>query len=672
MIRANNISKSFARPLFNDLSFEISNGITQICGKSGSGKSTLMNILMNNEKFDKGEVTYSKKNYQISYCGQEPSLLNDFSLIKNIEIFRLDIDFEIYEKLKKILNFPYEKSKLIDLSIGERQKAEIIACMSKRADTYFMDEPFSSIDKECRDHLIDFLNEFSINHEVVIINHNISCSKLVIKQNIELVNTDLNSKLINNPKFKEDKIVFRRNFKITFFSWLRSQKLNNIVHFVISAACFIMLALGSAYLNFDSVETTTKKALSSDPFTMHPIKINTLYKDVTNNYYEDLLNYSYLGFTLVDKNTFEKIDFYANLPDDSQEVFYFSNADKNLISSEQEIDVSGNKYNLKIIDSNKLKGLITKPSLKLQELLDGLIETRMIFCSPIFARQLICSSDSPLFSVDNLKLFALPGLSYDASKNYLMFGKNYKEDIVIVDSNDKILSIPNVKEGEFVYDSDYDKYYVDSTLDDSKIHVSYANYLFMNLKIDRYSPSIYLDISNEDLVKMMEKYNGISCSEIIVKPNLNNQFLYYFIPAVFLLLGEVFYSIYSKKGFMRYYKSLNKIYKNNQLDDSCIDKTLIGSQSLIYLSGILISTLLYIFLFIPLVNNKLMTIVYGEAYNNLSPYSMQPSNPYYDHVNYPLQFNHFEYIYLIIIAFFSIMLIGFFLAIKLSKKEKRK
>lgn len=55
-----NLSKSFNRILFKDVSLKINKGIFEFYGPSGCGKSTLINIILGIETSDTGEVIFNK------------------------------------------------------------------------------------------------------------------------------------------------------------------------------------------------------------------------------------------------------------------------------------------------------------------------------------------------------------------------------------------------------------------------------------------------------------------------------------------------------------------------------------------------------------------------------------------------------------------------------------
>jgi ATP-binding cassette subfamily F protein uup len=72
------------KPLFSNISFHIEEGDKiALVARNGSGKSTLLKILAGKETPDDGKV-WIHKNVDIAFFEQEPSFIEEFSILDNI------------------------------------------------------------------------------------------------------------------------------------------------------------------------------------------------------------------------------------------------------------------------------------------------------------------------------------------------------------------------------------------------------------------------------------------------------------------------------------------------------------------------------------------------------------------------------------------------------------
>lgn len=140
------------RQILKDLSFSLSKGLCVIKGKSGCGKSTLIDILLGLGRPDKGKVLlFNKDIYEMpsskrreyvfsfcSYAGQKSSLIYEYSLKENFKILnKSKEELKMADELIKDFKFDgLENKKILELSGGERQKAEIISCLSAKQFIY--------------------------------------------------------------------------------------------------------------------------------------------------------------------------------------------------------------------------------------------------------------------------------------------------------------------------------------------------------------------------------------------------------------------------------------------------------------------------------------------------------------------------------------------------------
>lgn len=169
MIELRNISKFYFRG--NSLKKVISSfsgifesaSLSLIKGLNASGKTTLLRIISLNLKQDEGEI-YVKGEYinrfdhkakfflretLISFSPQIPFFPAGISCLHILKILR-NIEMETFFSLSSKINFP-DKFMMMEpgkLSAGFRKKFSLLLCLSRKAEIFVLDEPFSNLDEE--------------------------------------------------------------------------------------------------------------------------------------------------------------------------------------------------------------------------------------------------------------------------------------------------------------------------------------------------------------------------------------------------------------------------------------------------------------------------------------------------------------------------------------------
>ncbi len=170
--------------IFNNLSFSLSSGqILGICEPTGSGKSSLLNaiagILTEKEGgfLTAGEII--RDYHQISYVFQDPSLLENQTVLKNVSlpIEKLFGKKEAESKALTILQMVELESKsnekACNLSGGEKQRVAIARAFAYPSELLLLDEPFHSQDEKKKEKLIMLTKEIvqTENRMCIIISH---------------------------------------------------------------------------------------------------------------------------------------------------------------------------------------------------------------------------------------------------------------------------------------------------------------------------------------------------------------------------------------------------------------------------------------------------------------------------------------------------------------------
>lgn len=173
MICLKHISKSFGDLLvIDDFSYTFQEGKTyQIEGDSGIGKTTLLRIIMGLEKPNSGEVSY-EKDVTFAPVFQESRLIEDKGSILNVQIVNRKLSKEeIQTALEEILPSDSLYKPVKELSGGMRRRLEIARSLLSSHNVLVMDEPFSSLDKENIENVVDFIERHRKGRTLIFTSH---------------------------------------------------------------------------------------------------------------------------------------------------------------------------------------------------------------------------------------------------------------------------------------------------------------------------------------------------------------------------------------------------------------------------------------------------------------------------------------------------------------------
>lgn len=151
--------------IIQDISLELrSKEIVGLLGPNGAGKSTTFYIMTGILQADKGEIYFDnhkitdlslhqRANIGIGYLPQESTIFKDLSVEENLQIAAEICIPDESKRRKKIENLleifniePIRHRKGINLSGGERRRAEIARALVKEPRFLLLDEPFAGVD----------------------------------------------------------------------------------------------------------------------------------------------------------------------------------------------------------------------------------------------------------------------------------------------------------------------------------------------------------------------------------------------------------------------------------------------------------------------------------------------------------------------------------------------
>ena len=198
ILELKDINKSFGHVQANkNINLTINKGtIHGIIGENGAGKSTLMSIVYGLYQADSGSISVSGKEIKlrsprdsiesgIGMVHQHFMLVENFTVLENI-ILGFEGEFVFGEKLKKAkqdlrnlcdtykLNIDLE-SVISDLSVGFRQRVEILKSLYRGAEIFILDEPTGVLTPQEVDELFKILRSLKEEGKtIVLITHKLN------------------------------------------------------------------------------------------------------------------------------------------------------------------------------------------------------------------------------------------------------------------------------------------------------------------------------------------------------------------------------------------------------------------------------------------------------------------------------------------------------------------
>ncbi len=208
-LRIANINKTFITKhktvhTLENINLEIDSGeFVCIIGPSGCGKTTLLNIIAGLEKATSGAIILD--NDEIFSPGadrtvlfQESALFPWLRVIDNVEFGMKMIGVPKENRRNKALKYlqmvklgDFQNSFIHELSGGMKQRVALARALAVDSDILLMDEPFSALDNQTRNVLLDELQNIWLETKktIIFITHNMDeavylANKIVIMSNV--------------------------------------------------------------------------------------------------------------------------------------------------------------------------------------------------------------------------------------------------------------------------------------------------------------------------------------------------------------------------------------------------------------------------------------------------------------------------------------------------------
>ncbi|XMB71670.1 ABC transporter ATP-binding protein [Mycoplasmatota bacterium WC30] len=194
----------------------LSGEIHALAGENGAGKTTLMKILYGLEKADSGEICLHNErvsiqspndamNYKIGMVHQHFMLVEDMTIADNIVLGMEPkkkglYDFQSACQLTNNLSQMYDmnidpKAHIEDLTVGLKQKVEILKVLARSAELIILDEPTAVLTPQETKELFQQLRILkSKGHTIIIITHKLReikeiCDRVTIMKSGKMIGT---------------------------------------------------------------------------------------------------------------------------------------------------------------------------------------------------------------------------------------------------------------------------------------------------------------------------------------------------------------------------------------------------------------------------------------------------------------------------------------------------
>ena len=213
-LTVNGLNKSYGNyKALNNFSAEFNNGIYGILGRNGAGKTTLFRIIVGLLLADSGscemyiddcKINSKAMQNHIGYLPQEFGMYKYYTVQEVMEelciirgIHKRDRKKEVNRLLEVVNLLEARKKKIGTLSGGMRRRVGLAQAMIGSPELLIVDEPTAGVDPEERIRIRQLLNDYAINHIVIISTHIVEdiahiCENVVI---LERGDTKFNGKI---------------------------------------------------------------------------------------------------------------------------------------------------------------------------------------------------------------------------------------------------------------------------------------------------------------------------------------------------------------------------------------------------------------------------------------------------------------------------------------------
>lgn len=174
-----------------DVSFQVDDNILGFMGASGSGKSMTLKCIAGIETPDQGRIVLNNRvlfdsekkinvpiqKRNVGYMFQSYALFPNMNVYENISVgLRArkvkDVDIVVQKVMQQFRVFELASRYPKQLSGGQRQRVALARLMAYEPDVLLLDEPFSALDEDLKEDLLQELkSELQISKPVIFVSH---------------------------------------------------------------------------------------------------------------------------------------------------------------------------------------------------------------------------------------------------------------------------------------------------------------------------------------------------------------------------------------------------------------------------------------------------------------------------------------------------------------------
>lgn len=159
-----------SKVVFSDFSLTIKDGVTSmIMAPSGWGKTTLLRIMSLLDKDYEGEVEPKEERNIVLF--QENRLVEGISVLSNLMALGVEKE-RCLETLTSLGLFDERDKKVSELSGGMKRRVALSRVLLLPGERYFLDEPFTGLDDECKKETADYIAHRLKGKTVIVVSHN--------------------------------------------------------------------------------------------------------------------------------------------------------------------------------------------------------------------------------------------------------------------------------------------------------------------------------------------------------------------------------------------------------------------------------------------------------------------------------------------------------------------
>ncbi|HCR69447.1 MAG TPA: ABC transporter [Erysipelotrichaceae bacterium] len=173
------------------VSFQVDDNILGFMGASGSGKSMTLKCIAGIETPDQGRIVLNNRvlfdsekkinvpiqKRNVGYMFQSYALFPNMNVYENISVgLRArkvkDVDIVVQKVMQQFRVFELASRYPKQLSGGQRQRVALARLMAYEPDVLLLDEPFSALDEDLKEDLLQELkSELQISKPVIFVSH---------------------------------------------------------------------------------------------------------------------------------------------------------------------------------------------------------------------------------------------------------------------------------------------------------------------------------------------------------------------------------------------------------------------------------------------------------------------------------------------------------------------